>query len=233
MNEFKLPHDHGNRGNDEMLRQVLSSGNKFQNAAELFKMLDDESRVKIFWLLCHSEECVINIAAITAMSEPAVSHHLQLLKSAGLIESRREGKESYYKATDTELSHLLHETLENVMIIACPDNRCSSDPAAVIRDIHDHLNEHLDQKITIDELALKFHLNTTTLKKTFKQIYGTSIAAHVRKHRMEKAAELLLTTDSSIMSVAASVGYESQSRFTLVFKDEYGILPTEYRKRTF
>lgn len=212
------------------IKQALSSSDKFQNAADLLKMLADESRVKIFWLLCHSEECVINIASITDMSGPAVSHHLQLLKSAGLIEIRRDGKETYYKATDTELSHLLHETLENVMIIACPDDRGSLDPDDIVRDIHDYLNEHLDQKITIDELALQFHLNTTTLKKTFKKIYGMSIASHVRMHRMEKAGHLLLAGDDSIMSIAAAVGYESQSRFTMVFKNEYGMLPTEYRK---
>ncbi len=230
MHEFLLPHDHGNKTDSTKLREFLSYQAKFQGAAALFKMLDDESRIRIFWLLCHSEECAANIAALTDMSGPAASHHLKLLRSAGLIDKRRAGKETYYRAADTELSLLLHEALEKVMRIACPDDAGADDPAEIIREIHHYLNEHLDQKITIDALSLKFHLNTTTLKKVFKQVYGTSVAAHIRMHRMEKAAELLTTTEDSVLAIAQAVGYESQSRFTCAFKEQYGMQPTEYRK---
>lgn len=51
------------------------------------------------------------------MSSPAVSHHLRQLKNAGLIVSRREGKEVYYKAADTEQSRLLHIMIEQVLKI--------------------------------------------------------------------------------------------------------------------
>ena len=46
---------------------------------------------------------------------------------------------------------------------------------------------------------------------------------------MEEAARLLRTTENSIAAIASAVGYESQSRFALVFKSEYGMLPTAYR----
>ena len=78
----------------------------FRTLADIYKELGDESRLRIFWLLCHCEECVINIAALTNMSSPAVSHHLRLLKTSGLIVSRRDGKEMYYKAADT--AHFEH-----------------------------------------------------------------------------------------------------------------------------
>ena len=87
---------------------------------EIFKQLGDTTRIRIFWLLCHCEECVINIAAILDMSSPAVSHHLRPLRSSGLIVSRREGKEVYYQAADTSRSRLLHQMIEQVMEIACP-----------------------------------------------------------------------------------------------------------------
>ena len=85
-----------------------------------FKKLDDPSRLKIFWLLCHCEECVINLSSLMEMSSPAVSHHLKVLRSAGLIVSRREGKEVYYKAADTAQCRTLHETIERIMEISCP-----------------------------------------------------------------------------------------------------------------
>ena len=54
------------------------------------------------------------------MSSPAVSHHLRLLKASGLIVSRREGKEMYYKAADTEIVNSLHIIIENIADITCP-----------------------------------------------------------------------------------------------------------------
>ena len=62
-------------------------------------------------------------------------------------------------------------------------------------------------------------------------MYGTSLAAHMKAHRMERAASLLLKTQDDIGAIARAVGYESQSRFTAAFKETYGELPTEYRRR--
>lgn len=92
----------------------------FQIISDIFKLLGDASRVRIFWLLCHCEECVLNISAIVGMTSPAVSHHLKQLKAGGLITSRREGKEVYYKASDTSQSRLLHDMIEKLMEITCP-----------------------------------------------------------------------------------------------------------------
>ena len=89
--------------------------------ADLFQQLSDPTRIRIFWLLCHYEECVINISAILEMSSPAVSHHLRPLKNSGLIVSRRDGKEVYYRAADTEECRLLHKMIEEVMEIKCPN----------------------------------------------------------------------------------------------------------------
>ena len=54
------------------------------------------------------------------MSSPAVSHHLRQLKSSGLIVSRREGKEVYYRAADTEQVQLLHRMIEKMVETSCP-----------------------------------------------------------------------------------------------------------------
>ena len=63
------------------------------------------------------------ISAVMDLSSPAVSHHLRPLKNSGLIVSRREGKEVYYRAADTAQSRLLHQMIEQVMAIACPEGR--------------------------------------------------------------------------------------------------------------
>ena len=104
METILLPHSHNVQEVSESLCKELKNIEKFQLVADIFKQLGDATRVRLFWLLCHCEECVINLSAMMEMSSPAVSHHLRLLRSSGLIVSRREGKEVYYHAADTEQS---------------------------------------------------------------------------------------------------------------------------------
>ena len=113
-----LPHDHG--GDVEHVVEHMPKTESFQLVSEICMLMDDNSRIRIFWLLCHCEECVINISALVDMSSPAVSHHLRQLKNGGLITSRREGKEVYYRAADTPQSRLLHHVIEELVEITCP-----------------------------------------------------------------------------------------------------------------
>lgn len=120
-----LPHDHGNTEREELLASMWSR-ESFETVSSLFKQLSDTTRLRIFWVLCHSEECVINLAAIMNMSSPAVSHHLRLLKEAGLVVTRREEKEVYYKVADTEEAALLHSMIEQLEHMTCPDEKKSN-----------------------------------------------------------------------------------------------------------
>ena len=116
-----LPHDHGQTF--EHMPDQIPNPEDFQIVADLFKQMSDQSRIRIFWLLCHCEECVINLAALVGMTSPAVSHHLRQLKGSGLIVSRRDGKEVYYKAADTEQAQLLHRMIEKMVeIVMCMIN---------------------------------------------------------------------------------------------------------------
>lgn len=233
MSDFRLPHDHGDQSAALRMCEELKNTAHFAAASDLFRQLSDPKRVRIFWLLSHQEECVINIAAMLDMTSPAVSHHLRSLTESKLLTSRRVGKEVYYRASDTVQMRLLHEVVEQVMQIACPEKvtDLQASQEEIIRRVHAYLVEHLAQRITIDELARIFLMNTTTLKREFKRVYGMSIAAHMKQHRMEQAAILLKGGQTDIASVARAVGYESQSRFTAAFKEAYGCLPTEFRQR--
>ncbi len=100
-----------------------------------------------------------------------------------------------------------------------------------IRKIHDQLLHHMEQRITIEELSRQYLINPTTLKHVFKSVYGTSIATHIKEHRMKQAAKMLKETNKSIAEIAKAVGYDSQSRFTAAFKTYFKVLPKEYRKK--
>ena len=84
MEHTGLPHDHGEEQNHTAaMQELLRDGAHFQNIADIFRQLGDPNRIRIFWLLCHCEECVVNIAAMVDMSSPAVSHHLRAAARGG------------------------------------------------------------------------------------------------------------------------------------------------------
>lgn len=115
---LNLPHHHSSE--IEKKFTSLPDAVQFAPLAEVFRQLSDPNRARIFWLLCHGRECVINISAAIGMSSPAVSHHLRSLKTAGLVVSDREGKEVYYRAADTETARELHRVIEHLVKIICP-----------------------------------------------------------------------------------------------------------------
>ena len=237
MENQKLPHDHGciPKG----LQIGMPKGEQFELAAEVFKMMSDGTRIQVFWLLCHCEECVVNISALLDMSSPAVFHHLKLLKTSGLVVSRREGKEVYYTAAQTKRAQVLHEMIERIQELSCPAQEDTIHPehldsnVSTVNQVHAFLTQNLQTRFSIEELALKFHINQTTLKTTFKIVFGKPIAAYMREYRIKQAKELLMHSEDPISQIAQAVGYETQSKFTQAFKEETGVLPSAYRKKDF
>lgn len=109
-------------------------------------------------------------------------------------------------------------------------NQVSAEQVEVVREIHDQLMRELGKRVTIEELSRQYLINPTTLKTTFKAVYGTSIAAHMKEHRMKMAAQMLRETNRSISEIAQAVGYDSQSKFTEAFKAYFHTLPRDYKK---
>lgn len=100
---------------------------------------------------------------------------------------------------------------------------------AVLR-AHDYLMAHLDQPLTIQDLARNVRISTTYLKEGFRQLYGMPVHRYLRRQRLRRAAELLCTTQKSVLSIAAQVGYTGTSQFNAAFKALYGVPPTAYRR---
>ena len=112
-----LPHDHGT--NTAALLEQVPAQETFEKVSGTFQLISDPTRLKILWLLCHSEECVANIAAAIEMSSPAVSHHLRVLKQAGLLVSHRYGKETHYTLASTTEADLVHAIVDKVFDMNC------------------------------------------------------------------------------------------------------------------
>jgi len=79
-----------------------------RDLAQVFKLLSDETRLRILFYLAQNRELhVTDLCNRLSQSQPAVSHHLALLRVSGLIESRREGKHNFYSVRTDHFGDLL------------------------------------------------------------------------------------------------------------------------------
>lgn len=84
--------------------------------AEFFKALSDETRLKIIDMLSQQEMCVCEIIDKLQMSQPAVSHHLKILRQAGLVVDSREGKWIYYTVNGQVFDEVFKGEDKNLLI---------------------------------------------------------------------------------------------------------------------
>ncbi len=87
-----------------------------QDILNIFKALSEETRLRVLKLLGHGELCVCDIVAALDMIQPKVSFHLAVLKDAGFIKDRKQGKWVHYHIDDSDMFRrfLLLSTLERI-----------------------------------------------------------------------------------------------------------------------
>ena len=84
------------------------------DAAALFKLLGNESRLQIMLLLAEREHTVSELVAVTGMSQPLISQHLRGLREGGLVKTTRSGKSISYKVADSHVAHVITDAVEHV-----------------------------------------------------------------------------------------------------------------------
>ena len=94
--------------------QKLLNDKLISNISSFFKVLGDETRVKILYALSQNEMCVSDISAMLDMSQSAISHQLKQLKLGGQVKTRREGNSIYYSIDDDHVVDIINKTLSHV-----------------------------------------------------------------------------------------------------------------------
>lgn len=87
---------------------------KAQQMAEFFGVLADTNRLRLLSALANQELCVCDLAALTKMTDSAVSHQLRLLKAMRLVSYRRSGRNVYYSLADSHIINLYHCVTEHL-----------------------------------------------------------------------------------------------------------------------
>lgn len=92
-----------------------------------------------------------------------------------------------------------------------------------------YINQNLDRKIAIEELANLLGMSKFHFIRQFKTIYGTTPLQYIKKIRLEKAQNLLIQSDKNISEIAYEVGYQTLSRFSEDFKSFTELSPSAFR----
>jgi ArsR family transcriptional regulator len=101
------PADRGTARPERETMPELADGT-IKDMVKIFKLLSDETRLKILFYLTQADELHVRaLCELLGQSQPAVSHHLALLRVAGLIEPRREGKHNFYRLMTERFESLL------------------------------------------------------------------------------------------------------------------------------
>src|SRR5215203_4797758 len=95
-------------------RALLLPDADYSTLASIFAALADPTRAKIVYSILHQELCTCDLAAITGISESAVSQHLSVLRRLRLVKSRRAGKVVYYALDDPHINALLQVCLDHI-----------------------------------------------------------------------------------------------------------------------
>lgn len=93
----------------ENVRKSMRSAVAVEMLAETFRVLGDQTRLKIAFALSKEELCVCDMANLFRISQSAVSHSLRTLRQMKLVKFRKEGKIAYYTLDDEHIAHLLTE----------------------------------------------------------------------------------------------------------------------------
>lgn len=99
-----------------------------------------------------------------------------------------------------------------------------------INGIIRYMQEYLEEEISLNILAEKFHLSAQYISQLFKNEIGVNFLAYLTSIRMEKAKKLLISTSLSIGDISLQCGYGDYRIFTRTFKKTEGSTPSQYRR---
>jgi AraC family transcriptional regulator len=105
----------------------------------------------------------------------------------------------------------------------------SRTPLDQLRRAVDHIEEHLDEDVAIEQVARTAAMSRWHFQRTFKAATGDTVMAYVRGRRLSRALDRLAGTDMRIADIAQLAGFESQESFTRAFRGAFGITPHRFR----
>lgn len=128
-----------------------------------------------------------------------------------------------FDALDAWLGVMLHKFFDLVF-----DLNDAKHPNT-IQQLSAYIQEHLAEKLTLEQAARQVHLSKSYLCRILKEELGCTFTEYTNRLRIERSKMYLHRSDMSLSEIACAVGFDDQSYFTRIFKRQVGIPPGKYR----
>ena len=180
-----------------------------EHEPELLMTAENNGRTKVIIISGYSDFTYARQALRYGVSEylvkPVLKQDLaeaveRLVPEMTAEEVQKEGEEGSFKKTDT------------------------------IAYIKKYIRENYGRDLSLDVLGEVAHLHPPYLSRVFKETTQENLSGYITSVRMEKAAQLLEETDLRIHEVMKQVGYQKSQHFAKLFREKFGVTPTEYRQ---
>jgi AraC family transcriptional regulator len=102
--------------------------------------------------------------------------------------------------------------------------------SARLRRIREFVHAKMEDDLSLDEMAQSVGLSTPHFARMFRKSTGETPHQFVLRQRLERARAMLRAADSRVLDVAVACGFKTQQHFAQVFRDVWGVSPTEYRQ---
>lgn len=126
---------------------------------------------------------------------------------------------------DSLLQHFPHTCMTE------KERQISANKAQRIRRISDYIDSHYSEKLLLTDVAADLGLTMSYLSHFFKASFGMSFQEYVMKLRCEKARQLLLLTDFSLLDISMACGFSDIKYFNKGFSRQFGCSPRQYRRQ--
>lgn len=156
------------------------------------------------------------------------SEALLLLQKLADLEEKKETDPQYEYDVMTILAELWQIILRHADISAPTEE----DPVSMrMRRFLEYIEEHLDQDISLEEMAASAGVSKTEVLRCFHKTLQTTPYSYVMEARLSKAADLLAETGLPVGEIASRTGFNQQSYFGKRYKEKMGVTPLEYRRK--
>lgn len=126
-------------------------------------------------------------------------------------------------------NHLVNDVWIMIRREASRLSRLSGIRDELMMDAKDWIEQHVDEEITVRDIASRYHLHPVHFTRRFRQVFGTTPSRHMAACRIEKAKKLLLQTEYTIDHIAKLCGYDNGFYFSRIFTKWTNLNPSEFR----
>ncbi len=135
-----------------------------------------------------------------------------------------DNRNSLYRDQEKIEDNLMQSLLDEV------ERNCSGQVDAFVERVKDYMNDHLDEKLTLESIADDFGMNKYTFLRTYKKLSGLTPMEELNRLRVGRARDLIISTDLSLKEIAELCGMNNEYNLSRVIHKALNVPPGYFRK---